>query len=139
MSRAFTNTTSTLPSKTLWTGRQYIPVLSIATTGQRCSNNHDRKRNNSSVNVPKSSMAYRSSPASPGKTTGRYALLMNIQPATYGVHNTDNSAIIPLSHGLPPDLSFVGNPSIRGFTVTHPSTATSIIFILRCAQNGHGG
>src|SRR3990172_7044588 len=35
--------------------------------------------------------------------TGRNAFLVNIQSATNGVHDPDNSAIFSSSHGLPPD------------------------------------
>lgn len=44
------------------------------------------------------------------KNLGRNALFVNIQSATNGVQNPDNSAIISSSHGLPPDKVFWSIP-----------------------------
>src|SRR3972149_3358682 len=55
---------------------------------------------------------------------GRNAFLMNIQSATNGVHDPDNSAIFSSSHGLPPDKVFWEIP-YQWITLTHPLIATT--------------
>jgi len=64
---------------------------------------------------------------------------VNIQPATNGVHDPDNFAIILPSHGLPPDKVFSSKITYQWITVTHLISASTPFSSFVVPDPGHGG